>query len=368
MAGKYYRKSGSTKQDLSTLLASRAKAGSGTDYSAASWCTQFKGEPFNAPGTNTTNLEIDQYTVNGTKIKGVKIGYLPTDAHKFATFEIPGTYSIKRTSSGIVCNLADGSSVTLKATAFRDGVIPVQILVMVVGGGGGGGGCTYYKHDKDDYRRTISAAGGGGGVCLGRIELPLDTLFVFEIGSGGGPGTHGASGGENPGTAGGGGQDTYFGKTIGNILIAYGGHGGDAGPNSNGSGTGGSGGTFSYNSTTELKGVTGMNGGRGNYYNNHNKTGTAGLSWTPTSGTGAPSTSFCSSKSNNASTENHSGSSVNADSWFSGGCSYGYGVYFTETTEGNVVKVEPHDPGVGGGGCGGVLSSSGAPGAAYLWY
>ena len=284
MSGKYYRLNSSSKQDLTAVLEPQV-------YTAAAWCdSYFKNEPFQKPGadTDTTNVTIStshfKYGSSGTALKGVAKGYFPTVLHQFAALEIAGNYTFTRSDSAMTFKAPDGTTGTVPASSFRNGVVPKEIIIVLVGGGGGGGGgCTYYKYAKDDYRRTISGAGGGGGVCLGRIELPLDTLFVFEIGAGGGPGTHGASGGENPGTAGGSGEATYFGKSASNILIAYGGVGGAAGPKSDGSGTGGSGGTFSYNSPTELKGVTGMNGGQGNYYNNHNKTGTADLSAVPVS-------------------------------------------------------------------------------------
>jgi hypothetical protein len=95
----------------------------------------------------------------------------------------------------------------------------------------------------------------------------------------------------------------------------------------------------------------------GNYYQSHSNTGSAGLTYLPTSGTGATEVTVSDSRNNNGTTENKDDGS---NSYFSGGCSYGYGGYFSNGTAST--------GGTGGGGTAGITVSPGNNGKVEIWY
>lgn len=352
MSGKYEYNSNSTMVDLASVLEPTI----GTE---ASWCSQFTGESFNTASSSTSNsLTISQYEVNGTAIRGVKKGYLPTQSFKFAEFTTAGDYYFTRTDAGITFTNSAGSTIsTIKASQFRGGQTPWQILVVLAAGGGGAGGGGYYKYDKDDYRWLPGGAGGGGAVVVRKLTLENNLQFKVEVGAGGTCGSHGASGTESSGTHGSSGSMSRLICPSKNTSYAsvYGGSRGLAANGANKTnGTGGSGGTV-YN---EANG--GVNGGGGNYFNSISNTAIAKLTYTPTTDTGVGSLTFCTAKNNNSSTENKS--VQDGRSYFSGGCSYGYGDYYNNSAD-NLVSGS-----AGGGGSAGSWTRSGHTGCAIFYY
>lgn len=351
MSGKYEYKPSSTMVDLATVLEPTI----GTE---ASWCSQFTGESFNTASASTANsLTISQYEVNGTSIRGVKKGYLPTKQFKFAEFTTSGDYYFTRTDAGITFTDSAGSTLsTIKASQFRGSQTPWQILVVIAAGGGGGGGNGYYKAAKDDYRVRHGGAGGGGAVQVCKLTLVNGKQYRVTVGSGGSCGSHGSSSEESSGAAGGNGGwsnlvCTTDSTTYGGV---YGGRGGAGGTSaSNGYGAGGDGGTV-------YSGSNGVSGGKGNYFNSHTNTGISALTYTPTTDTGVGSLTFCTAKNNNSATENKS--VTDGTSYFSGGCSYGLGAYFASSS------TPASYGGAGGGSCAGSWITAGRAGCAIFYY
>ena len=370
MANKYKGKAGSetTIKDLSTVLASKV-------YTEASWCTNhFKGESFNQAGTaGTSNISFNNFTVNGTAISGIKKGWFPTKEKCFLSLTTAGTHRITRSDSAITVTYASGTTSTFAASSFRDGVVPYRILAVTVGGGGGGAGGGWYEYEKDAWVHYCGGAGGGGGVSVSRLDLTTGVEYQIYVGAGGGYGTEGASepdGGSNGTSGGNGGTSSVVSEYYRQGFCgAEGGKGGNPGigVDGGGNGTGGAGGApISYGST-----LNSMTGGTGNSYHSHSSTGTAGLSCTPTSGTGAGSWEVCASKSNNGTYENANDTTSNQLSFFSGGCSYSYGSWWSLDidTSTSTATLTPHpQTSGGGGGFAGCAGSNCATGAVYLYY
>lgn len=370
MANKYKGKqSGSTTvQDLASVLASKV-------YTEAPWCTNhFKGESFNQAGTNTTNVSFPDFKVNGTAISGIKKGYFPTKENCFLSITTPGLHNLTRSDSAITIKYASGTTTTINASSFRDGVVPSVILGVCVGGGGGGGGGAWEEYEKDKWRHYCGGAGGGGSVSVARFTITNNVTYTLCVGAGGGYGVEGASevdDGSNGTTGGMGNVSAIWASDSTNQCTAGGGRGGERARGKKGeaigNGGGGDGGTAVDFSST----LSSMTGGKGNSYSSHSSTATNGLSCTPTSGTGAGSWTVTSSKSNNGTMENANDVTNNLLSFFSGGCSYDYGSYYSMTLDdaANSATLDWTYKSVGGGGgVAGILVSNGANGGVYLYY
>lgn len=368
-------------------------------YDAAPFSSKYTGEEEIQKAdtnTNTTYVTLTGYKVNGTTCTAVASGHMPKiTSSPFWSSDTAGTYVITRTNT----SLTIGSSV-FYPDDFRDNVIPKTIVVFVVGGGGGGGGNGYFKHSKGVYYRTCSGAGGGGGYAAVRINIENDPRWTIKIGSGGSVGNNGASDANSKGAKGGDGTSSTITVTPAGDSTNYvstgigrGGVGGNPGDGSSGSssvGSGGAGGGGTVNNGAI--GATGSGGG-GNYYGHHNESRCQEMTFTPTSGTGDPGATLVSSKANNLTDKEYdeywtiggkryhvvTTYDENLDdpegdgSYFSGGCSSGYGAYpyvaDVWIEEGSIV-VGFDMGGVtnGGGGGGGSLKSAGASGYAAVYY
>lgn len=372
MANKYKGKqSGSTTvTDLTNVLASKV-------YTEASWCTSyFKGESFNQAGTDTVNTSFPDFKVNGTAVSGIKKGYFPTKENCFLSITTPGHHTIVRSEFDLTVTYASGSSTKIKASSFRDGVVPHVILGVCVGGGGGGGGGAWEEYEKDKWRHYCGGAGGGGGVSVCRFSLDDNRTYTIHVGAGGSYGTEGASeadGGSNGTSGTSGGSSTIVNPDNYMVCGGYGGSGGKHAIGKKdeaiGNGAGGNGGSCASN--TSVTKIANMAGGKGNSYSSHSSTGTNGLSFTPTSGTGASSWTVTSSKNNNGTMENANDVTNNVLSFFSGGCSYNHGSYYSMTLDeaANSATLDwTYKTDGGGGGVAGILMSNGANGAIYLYY
>jgi hypothetical protein len=362
MSGKYYQKVSGTFKDFYDLCEAQ-------QYTAASWCTNyFKGDTARQQaGTNTTNVTLTDFKVNGTSITAVKKGYMPTPT-SFGEFTYPGTYTLTRTESAMTITGPNNYSQTATASNFRGSKIPHEIIIMAVGGGGGGGGNGWWSpgKDKSGYARICGAAGGGGGYAVGRLVLTDSRAYTFYVGGGGSSGKDGASDANSKGNAGSSGGTSYFKYSSTYYVRGYGGSGGTGGDGTGSSaeslvaGVGGSGGSGSKATTY---GATGK-GGAGNQLSNHNRTASANMTFTTTAGTGAPNTYFVVSLNNDGDgyidgvKQNHDDLEGNG-SYFCGGCSLGYGAWPAKSAA---------YAGVGGGGGGGSLVTAGVPGGVFLFY
>lgn len=386
MANRYFGKSsgsGTSVVDFSTQLASKVG-------SKASWCgTGLNGffhdtVDYNQAGTDTTNVTFNDYIWGyysnqaAAPISGVKIGYLPTNKHAFATINSAGTYGISRSATdGIsIVDMKNNNAVvvTVPPSKFRDKVTPMEIVIVLAGGGGGAGGRGSKCNDKDDFTLKLGGAGGGGGVGAARISL--SSTYNFTIGAGGSVGSSNTttSGKKTTtgSTGGTGGTSTLIGMMGATLITAYGGKGGTGGGEDHGSG--GAGGTVTMNSSklTNYDSSTGGRGGDASHgceWAQGWSTGIRAVAFEATKGTGCGSMDFCTEKHNdNYDDYGNYVDTYNAPGilgWLSGGCSYGRGYAFNGQTS---VKTA----GIGGGG--GSTSannnaySSGKPGGAVLYY
>ena len=361
MANKYF-----TYEEDSDYYNDTGDVASGVEpavYTVSEFNTYFKGE---------TNLQHGDYNENCKQVVGfktpnntngvyqfVKQGYMPTMNSCFASITSAGTYAISRSSSGIKIG-----STTYGPSSFRNNFVPWEIFVVIVGGGGGGGGAGYTEVEKDVFEKVIGGGGGGGAVVGYRLSFGSNiTPKSIVVGAGGAAGSNHASDSAGSGTAGGAGGAS---KIIVNVPAVYTNPGDQAYAQANGGGlggggrgdedggktygAGGSGGTGSFTGTGCKR-----SGGSGNTNSNMSRCDVSDLNFTITKGTGAP-------ESNVASAHYTSGSPYNsANSFLSGGCSYGSGAHQRGATAG-IQK------GTGGGGGAGLTLCAGAAGAAYFYY
>jgi hypothetical protein len=363
MAGKYKQRINSVDCDLTSLCEPKVHD------AAPGFGTKFTGEgSFQKAGTDTKNITLDGYTVDGTKVTAVKKGYYPTFKKKLWYSSTPNAngYALTRTDS----SLTIGSS-TFKTSDFRDGVIPHELIVLLVGAGGGGGGIGRFSpgKDKDGFYAIVGGAGGGGAICVGRIRLYDGFTYYITVGSGGTAGTNKDEAADATGGTGGtgGSCSVYHTKAAiaaNCILSAGGGTGGTGGAPKGDSdctpGTGGAGGSGSIKSTIHNINGQCVSGGGGNYFNNHNRTAVAALTYTPTPGTGAPAQTYGGINSDGSS-YNKSDKSNAANNYFSGGCSYeaGYRLASNSIISGGVG---------GGGGAAAYGSLPGFSGYVEIYY
>ena len=355
MAGKYYQIVDGVKVDIADWFEPQV-------YDAApGFGTEFVGESFQKAGDSETAMTLSTYTIDGKQsITAVKKGYFPTfyNAPLWST-AATGSFSIKRSDNTLTIGYT-----TYRPEDFRCNTIPHELIILLVGGGGGGGGCGYFSpgKNKSGYARVAGGAGGGGAVTVGRIRLNNDMPYTIVVGKGGGAGTSHSSGSSGAGSDGGIGAGTYLqdNKSTTVILSANGGKGGTTGkPLGNDSatpGTGGLGGAASTSTHSMLISKASVKGGQGNYYANRNKTARADLQYAPHPETGAPNWTDR-GLDNNGSYEN---ADKESDSYYSGGCSYGYGDYFSYGTFSDGSK--------GGGGTAGTTVSAGHTGYVAIWY
>lgn len=374
-------------------------------YDAAPFSGKYTGEEeIQKAGTNTTNVTLTGYKIDGTTCTAVKAGCMP-DRHYgkcFWSSSSAGRWELNRSSTTLtIKNTSSNTTTTYYPADFRDGVIPEDIVVEVFGGGGGGGGNGYFEASKGEFFRTCGGAGGGGGCAIVRINLVTNTKWIIVVG---GKGTVGGDGTPDTASEGHKGGDGGTSSLTANgyntsTALGYGGIGGAGGGiGSDGKhgepGAGGAGGTGKINF-----GATGstMSGGAGNWYSNHNASGCAGMAFLGTEGTGEKSKTVVTSKNNNKTDLEKYGvinppagsnlpplqlrviydQNVNDpdgdNSYFSGGCSDGRGAnpepaYYVQTPNGPVVIMQMNSPLYGGGGGGGSLSCDGAAGWAALYY
>ena len=380
MAGKYYIKG----KDITTLCEPRVTAWG--DTGKTKFTSYFAGDNTAIDGLHKGSSDLESrinvdysadpafYKYPGhTPFAGR--GYLPTYLSSGASYvgaiTSPGLWYVERTDSGIYFKAANSSSsdVTFGASAFRNGIVPHEILVIFVAGGGGGGGTGHYDSNGDskggEAVAIVGGAGGGGGVYAARVIVnDYKGNGTWQIGSGGAAGSDGSTSANSRGGDGGRGGNTGIYINGGDLIgcVAKGGSGGRAGTgNSNGTGSAGSGGSGGLGEGGYATRVSTMGGGKGNSYLTTNVSGTSGmLGVYVTEDTGQPMIDLCISKSNNAPTEN-THSKCNAGAYFSGGCSWGYGAY--RNSSGAFFAA-----GVGGGGGAGDIKSSGGSGAIYIYY
>lgn len=361
MANKYYNGT----SDLSNLWEERI-TWSGTNYLAAPFKNSFLGDvEYTQAGTDTVNLTLDNFKIGTTSCTAVKKGYLPTDSW-FHTVYSAGDYTITRTSTSLKIG-----STTFNTSNFRGGIIPSEIIVVIAGGGGGGGGFGYYSpgKDKSGFVKVPGGAGGGGGIILGRIRLDTWPTTYLTVGKGGAAGSDGSSSSASKGSTGTNGSASYLSGDTGDesvvLLYAgggYGGKGGDGTADTASGGTGGNGGSGSspdgYIASAKYATVK---GGKGNYHGSHTNTKCAGISFTPTKGTGAAASTFVGERNLNGTSANYNQDN-DSSSFYSGGCSAGYGAYWL------VAGTTLCAADCGGGGGGGTLKSAGGAGYARFYY
>lgn len=331
----------------------------------------FKGEgPFQKAGTDTENVTLSGYKVNGTAVSAVEKGYCPTFNKCLYTKSTAGSVKLTRTDA----KLSIGAS-TFKPKDFSCGIIPNELIFVIVGGGGGGGGGGYFLtsgNAKDKkYALSPGGAGGGGGVVVARINIKTNSDLTLTVGAGGAAGTHGSSGTNSRGTEGGSGGRS----SVGSVAIATGAEGGMWGNQTCDEeglpGAGGGGGSMSKDSTilggasTIPSRAAAMRGGTGNSYGSHTRTSTTGLSFTSTNGTGATATQICRALENDDTGGQIGNSDDPSDLRYNGGCSHGSGDYWgnsgISTTNSVVGKA-------GGGGCAGKQTSAGHAGLIKVYY
>ena len=369
MANKYKAQNG----DVTALGASQV-------YTQAPFSGKFKSETsLQKAGTNTTNVELTGFKIDGTTCSVVKKGYMPT-MNLFHYITSSGFYTISRTDAALTIG-----STTFTPDKFRDGVVPHEIIVLAVGGGGGGGGNGYYEVEKDTFKKIPGGAGSGGGKVVGRLNFDKYSTFEMHVGAGGSAGSDGASDKNSGGWNGNSGGDTYVIVDGSNYytFLGKGGGGGEggvgnctewssvrAGADGNDYGGWGAasenyGGTYSVNS----------HGGYGNINSNTSRSGTTALNYTTTEGTGAPENeevAACLAYSNNGSNGNNVTCNVanlpNGGSEFyllCGGCSRGYGGRWSKN--GNAYTYNAPTNG-GGGGATSSGAKAGAGGLLFFFY
>lgn len=332
-------------------------------YTVSEFSTYFTGEIDLQQGSSSVTckqivgFETPNHS-NGVHML-VKQGYMPTMKSCFASLTSAGTYAISRSNSGIKIG-----STTYGPSSFRNNYVPHEIFVVIVGGGGGGGGKGYTQVEKNVFNQVIGGGGGGGAVVGYRLSFSSNiTPKSIVVGAGGAAGSNHASdsyGAGTNGTAGG------ASKIIVTVPVGFtnpgdqayaqangGGAGGKGTGNEDGAttyGSGGAGGTGSYTGTGCKR-----SGGAGNTNSNMSRCDVSDLKFTITTGTGAPQSVVASGHATSGSPYN------SANSFLSGGCSYGSGAHQRGATAG-IQK------GTGGGGGAGLTLCAGAPGAAYFYY
>ena len=373
MANKYIAQNG----DVTALGASQV-------YTQAPFSEKFTGESsLQKAGTNTTNVELTGFKIDGTTCSVVKKGYMPT-MNLFHYIFSSGYYTLSRTDTALTIG-----STTFTPDKFRDGVVPHEIIVLAVGGGGGGGGNGYYEVEKDTFKKLPGGAGSAGGKVVGRLNFDKYSTYNLRVGGGGSAGSDGASDSNSKGWNGNSGGDTYVLVDGSNYytFLGKGGGGGEGGVGNctewsscRAGGTGNDyggwgvanesyGGTYSVNS----------HGGYGNINSNTSRSGTTALNYTTTEGTGAPvneEVAACLAYSNNGS----NGINITCDvsklpdggSEFyllCGGCSRGYGGRWSQKYTAGVAMPGQYvynEPNYGGGG--GASSSGAKAGAGGLLF
>lgn len=243
------------------------------------------GEHLWPGGSDTVNITLDKYLINGKPFVAVKNGHLPK--HSFlCSLSTAGSYTLNRTDQ----SLTIGSS-TFSPEDFSCNTIPNEILALVVGGGGGGGGNGIYQDADKNYRTTPGGAGGGGGTAFGCIKLTNHPTCTINVGAGGALGsTYTSTNSVGSGGAGKNGSDSSIisSRTNISILTGNGGKGGSPGNGTGGgygAGAGGAGGGGSYNTNICRKGGT-RNGGTGNSYTKLTSANTTAGTLTLSTGTG----------------------------------------------------------------------------------
>lgn len=368
MANKYLQKlsDGKVYHDISTIC--EPKVHTATPGFGTASDSLFKGEgPFQNAGTNTENITLTGYEVNGTSCSAVRIGHYPvvteTCNNYFWCSKIPGDYTITRTNTSLTIG-----STTFSKSDFKNGVIPAEVIIFAVGGGGGGGGSGWYVNEDKDLVRVPGGAGGGGGCIIARVDLTRYSKTTYvHVGGGGANGKNGSSSEVSSGTAGTDGDMSSFDNGYEYVFFANGGEGGNGGVGKEedfSAGTGGTGGggnvTLTNNADIGIYSWDNVIGGSGNDYNNQKKSGIKELTFNPyIGGTGSTAVTIVKAKNkNNGSQHNGSGGNV----WYSGGSSFGYGAYY----DGNFFN---YANGVGGGGgSGNNLLCPGAAGAVFICY
>jgi hypothetical protein len=322
MAGKYYQRIDGIDYDVATLCEPKVHD------AASGFGTEFTGEgEFQKAGTDTENITLEGYTVNGTSITTVKNGYCPSFSKLVWSCNTAGSYSLVRSDTELkITTGIEGTGDVLASfnpSDFRGGVIPNEFIFFLVGGGGGGGGCGYFSpgKDRDGFVKVPGGAGGGGGYAVGRIRLTGSTKVSMFVGKGGAAGTDGTSGQKsdgsglnNSGSFNSGGNSIIFDPSGYYGIWASNGNGGTGGgydPDNEDGAVPGDGGYAGRGAFGDGKGTASGykcfinvqfgSGGRGNYYGSHDNTKAEGLTYTPTSGTGASAKTLVSEKNLNGS-------------------------------------------------------------------
>ena len=415
---RYYQKIDGSLVDVETLCEPANYNGNAEGFgnvATSSFTPKFKGAgPFQKAGTNTTNITLSDYKVDGTPISVVKKGHYPLFPSALYDFEegyclwhsrAGGTeFTLTRESNKLTIG-----DVTL--TSFRSGVVPSEIIIFAVGAGGGGGG-KGYSYDGKDLVQVPGGGGGGGGMVIGRVNIEENPVLKLYVGKAGQCGTDGNSDDESRGSQG----YPYYTNTEDTfnhgcntevrtgdgtlILRAYAGEGGmgasimdsEAGI-SEFAGRSGSGGKGYVNpdyfpriDDTNYIPYAIAQGGKGSsaktvslrntdmYANNQtDPTIAQTLKFLPAEGTGAdevevsvstayPWDAFGGIKSNNKADHEHNFAAANSY-FYSGGCSLYPGTYKT-SADSSVTYTSS----IGGGGQAGSRAGNGAPGLILICY
>lgn len=361
MAGKYYQKINGVDYDVATLCEPKVHD------AAPGFGSLFTGEgEFQKAGTDTANIALDGYAVDGTAITAVKRGHYPTFNSLIGSFDSPGTYTITRSDD----YLAIGST-KLKTTSFTNQTIPHELIFVVVGAGGGGAGCGWYEPDKDVYKPIEGGAGGGGAVVAARVAIDNNKPITAVVGAGGSCGSSKSGSSSTSGNNGANGGDSYLRINNTTVITAGGGKGGTGGSPKgeddnegywHGNGGGGGSATVSVNSTTgpvfKAESISGGGGEDGPGLYSHR----ARLEFTTASGTGATKyevVEYLFEDLSNGDPDWLGGS------FFSGGWSYGNGGY---RSKGDSTTYTPSFGGGGGAGTHSTIVQSGANGCILIYY
>jgi hypothetical protein len=363
MSGKYYQKIGDKLIDVCDLCA--LKKDGTSDFS-----THFKGEQdFQQAGTDTTNITLTDFKVNGTPCTTVQRGYMPANGWIWS-LTTPRTYRVSRSDEALTITTGryyDTTIATLKAERFRDNIVPYELVILIAGGGGGGGGYGYIKYAKNDFRATCpGGAGGGGGIFVCRVRL-TEGDFLVKVGSGGKAGSDGVSNESSAGHNGGDGESSFIQLYHNSSVKAYansgsGGYGGNYGDSGTpgAGGNGGGGGIIRDNYGDFFITSKVCNGSKGNQFDNFNNAGAVNLTFAPTQGTGGAGYTFVNQVALTGNAYNTYKSDTTFGSIFSGGNSYGNGAYTILSGMGGDVPA-----GYGGGG---QNSGDGGNGIAIFYY
>ena len=341
-------------------------------YSNAPWIETYYANTFVSSGT-----PIYSYAIRGTTPTFHETIF-DSDDHGGA-----GTYSLTRTSSGIIIK-KDGTTVTTFGTSTFDGVVPKWVIAVLQGAGGGGGG------DRNAVWavKGDSGSGGGGGGCVGCVFNTAAGTWTMKVGSGGSGGWYSyktiplCTAGVNTGStiqadtyhssSGGGDTSLSIGSTT--YASAYGGGGGGSSGGSGGGGTvkvtsgycyvlnlfdgSGTSGTFTTSAI--------LTGARGGNCNGHNGSSTGTYTLATTGG------SKKSGANNTWTIGGFSGGDNGYSDWPGGG---GASYFGKGGSGGQNAGSSGNTGGTGGGGGGGVSTLASAPsggkggkGRLILWY